>query len=43
MSVERAASPTRLELFPKLLAARDALHPESLRAAVKYVEAEADS
>ncbi|WP_406386687.1 MOSC domain-containing protein [Streptomyces sp. NBC_01618] len=35
------ASTTRRELLPKLLTAGDALHPESLRAALKYVEKEA--
>lgn len=35
------ASTTRRELLPKLLAAGEALHPESLRAALKYVEKEA--
>ncbi|MFE3901879.1 MOSC domain-containing protein [Streptomyces sp. NPDC059153] len=32
------ASTTRRELLPKLLAARDALHPETLRAALNHVE-----
>ncbi|MFF9348105.1 MOSC domain-containing protein [Streptomyces sp. NPDC014734] len=32
------ASTTRRDLLPRLLAARDALHPEALRAALAYVE-----
>ncbi|OKJ34131.1 MULTISPECIES: MOSC domain-containing protein [unclassified Streptomyces] len=35
--MEFQASTTRRELLPRLLAARDALHPETLRAALKYV------
>ncbi|WP_327372071.1 MOSC domain-containing protein [Streptomyces sp. NBC_01217] len=40
VALEFQASTTRRELLPKLLAARDALHPEVLRAALKYVEKE---
>ncbi|MFF2957466.1 MOSC domain-containing protein [Streptomyces sp. NPDC057963] len=36
-----AASTTRRELLPQLLPAGDALHPETLRAALEYVEKEA--
>lgn len=36
--MEFQASTTRRELLPRLLAARDALHPETLHAALKYVE-----
>ncbi|MEU0834694.1 MOSC domain-containing protein [Streptomyces sp. NPDC005969] len=35
------ASTTRRDLLPELLPARDALHPETLRAALKYVESQA--
>ncbi|WP_326770149.1 MOSC domain-containing protein [Streptomyces sp. NBC_01591] len=38
VEMEFLASTTRRDLLPGLLAARDALHPEALRAALKYVE-----
>lgn len=34
---EFLASTTRRDLLPELLAAGEALHPEALRAALKYV------
>ncbi|MGW2085496.1 MOSC domain-containing protein [Streptomyces sp. NPDC001880] len=36
VEMEFLASTTRRELLPELLAAQDALHPETLRAALKY-------
>ncbi|MER8085348.1 MOSC domain-containing protein [Streptomyces sp. NPDC058316] len=38
VDLEFRATTTRRELLPELLAARDALHPETLSAALKYVE-----
>jgi MOSC domain-containing protein YiiM len=35
------AATTRRDLLPELLTARDALHPETLRVALKYVESQA--
>lgn len=44
VELEFLASTTRRELLPELLAAGDALHPETLRAALKYTgEPAADS
>lgn len=39
--MEFLAATTRRDLLKELLAARDALHPETLRAALKYVESRA--
>ncbi|MET8328299.1 MOSC domain-containing protein [Streptomyces sp. NPDC005181] len=41
VQLEFLASTTRRELLPELLAARDALHPRTLRSALKYVESAA--
>ncbi|MET7859520.1 MOSC domain-containing protein [Streptomyces sp. NPDC005318] len=41
VQTEFLASTTRRELLPRLLPARDALHPEVLRSALKYVKSEA--
>ncbi|MCX4730077.1 MOSC domain-containing protein [Streptomyces sp. NBC_01363] len=38
VQMEFLAATTRRDLLPELLAAGDALHPEALRAALKYVE-----